>query len=123
MSEFARYWFAMDDEEFGELTPDRFWSLWKHRQVDFKRKQYVAGIVATMVAAANGAKDVSPMDFVGKSEEEFQYDFFVDKLTALRNKVAEVIPHKLQQARNDALADLLDEGVPNAEQIVSDVFD
>jgi hypothetical protein len=123
--EFARYQFDMHYEEFGELTPDMFWGLWKQRQNNFKRDQYCAGIVANMVVAVAtaGVKDSQPADYIDKTSEEALYDFKVSKLVELRDVIYDTAPYMLEQARKDALAELIDEGVPNAAQIVSDAFD
>jgi len=127
MSEFARYWFHMGDEEFGELDQHRFWALCKHHYVEFKRQQYTAGIVAAELwrvtaKQLGGDIEVKPMDFVGKSEEEFWHDFYVDKYTKFREKILEIVPEKLSQARFDALRELTEKGVASAEEIVHEVF-
>jgi transcription elongation factor GreA-like protein len=127
--EFARCQFGMGFEEFGELTPDMFWGFYKQRHNNFKYQQYCAGIVASAIYAANGVQDIDPMDFVSKTADEMMYDFKVNKLIALRDAIGnaftdkDALAAKLKQARKDALVDLTSEGIPNAQQIVADVFD
>jgi hypothetical protein len=113
----------MHYEEFGELTPDMFWGLWRQRQNNFKRDQYCAGIVASNIAATAGVKDSQPADYIDRTAEDALYDFKVSKLVELRDAIYDTAPYMLEKAKKDALADLIDEGVPNAAQIVSDAFD
>jgi hypothetical protein len=121
--EFVRVQFHMGLEEFGDLTPDIFWGLWKQRQNNFKRDQYVAGIVASTIAASVGTKDLQATDFVDKTAEDAMYEFKVSRLVELRDAIYDSAPYMLDKARKDALEELLDEGIPNAAQIVSDAFD
>jgi hypothetical protein len=119
---FARYWFRLTIEEFGELTTGDFWDLWEQRQVEFKRQQYLAGINASMTAAANGAHNITPFDFVGKTADEAQRDELILMFKKMRTELEQVCPERLPQAKIDCLSNLQQKGVPFAEEIVDQVF-
>jgi hypothetical protein len=119
---FARYWFGLTLEEFGELTPKDFWDLWQQRQVEFKRNCYLQGITASMIAAAHGAENITPFDFIGKTAEEVQRDAIVRTLQKTHNELQRVFPERLPQARISCLANLQSRGIPNAEKIIEEVF-
>ncbi len=122
MAIFARYWFHLGDEEFGELTPGMFWDLWQQRQIDFKRQQYLEGITASMVAAAHGAENVSPFDFVSKTADEAQREEIILALKKAHQMFSNVAPHELSKARAACLSRLQAQNIPGAEEIVAEVF-
>jgi hypothetical protein len=122
MAIFARYWFGLNDEEFGELTPRAFWDLWQQRQIDYKREQYLQGIVASMIAASHGAEGVTPFDFVSKSAEEAQREEIVLALKKSHQMFATVAPDVLTKARAACLARLQAQNIPDAIGIVEEVF-
>jgi len=122
MAIFARYWFHMSDEEFGDLTPKAFWDLWQQRQTDFKRQQYLQGIVAAIMAAAHGADNVTPFDFISKSADELQREEIVLALKKSHQMLVNVAPDVLSKARAACLSRLQAQNIPDAPSIVEEVF-
>ena len=122
MWDFARYWFRLTLDEFGDLTPKDFWDMWQQRQIEFKREQYLQGIVASIIAAAHGTDNITPFDFVGKTADEAQRDEIVLALKKSHQMTATYAPEKLPQERAAILSRLKAQNIPDAEGIVVEVF-
>jgi hypothetical protein len=122
MAIFARYWFRINDEEFGDLTPGMFWDLWQQRQNDFKRQQYLQGITASMIAATHGAENVTPFDFVGKTTIEARREEVTLALKKSHLMLFNATPEAMAKARTACLSRLQAQNIPDAEEIVAEVF-
>lgn len=122
MAIFARYWFQMNDKEFGNLTPTAFWDLWQQRQIDYKRQQYLQGIAASMIAATHGAENVTPFDFVGKTAVEAQREEIILALKKSHLMLVNTSPDAMAAARANCLTRLQAQNIPDAEEIVAEVF-
>jgi hypothetical protein len=122
MAIFARYWFHLNDAEFGDLTPGMFWDLWQQRQIDYKRQQYLQGITASMIAATHGAENVTPFDFVGKTAVEAQREEVTLALKKSHLMLFNATPEAMAKARAACLSRLQAQNIPDAEDIVAEVF-
>jgi len=124
---FARYWFRLTLEEFGNLTLPEFWELWEMRAAEFKRSAFLQGITASAVYNVHRADPkqpvLTPFDFYNsRSAEEMQRDEIVLMLKQTTAPLRVDHPEHIPEAREKCLRDLESRGLTDAEGIVAEVF-
>jgi hypothetical protein len=124
---FARYWFRLTLEEFGELTMPEFWELWEQRQIEFRRNCFLQGITTSAVYNVQRSDSkqhvFTPFDFsVSRSAEEEQRDAIVLMLKKTTAPLRSDHPDRIPEAREKCLLDLKNRGVEDADNIVAEVF-
>lgn len=124
---FARYWFGLTLEEFGDLTLPEFWDLWEMRALEFKRSAFLQGITASAVYNVQRTDPkqpvLTPFDFSSsRSAEETQRDEIVLMLKQTTAPLRVDHPERIPEAREKCLRDLKARGLADAEGIVAEVF-